>query len=93
MRAKAGRINTNGSEGAPVDRGAVASFLKESYTPHMHAAVKRSVFFLTSKMKEELTRALKSAPKQKAAGPDGIFAEMLQINEEISLEPFVSNCV
>ncbi len=61
------------------------TFLNESYTPHMHSTVKRAVFFLTSIMKKELTRALKSAPKQKAAGPDGIFAEMLQINEEISL--------
>ncbi len=75
----------NGSEGAPVDRAAVANFLNESYTPHIHATVKRSVFFLTSKMKEELKRALKSAPKHKAPGPDGIFAEMLQINAEISL--------
>ncbi len=41
-------------------------------------------------MKEEIKKALNSAPGQKAADPDGIFAEMLQIIPDISLGLLIS---
>ncbi len=41
-------------------------------------------------MKEELKNAVKSAPGQKEAGSDDIFAEMLKINEEVILSLFLA---
>ncbi len=41
-------------------------------------------------MKEEIKKALNAAPRRKAAGPDGIFAELLQIIPDISLSLLIS---
>ncbi len=69
IRAKSGRISDHSSEGAAVDYEELASFLHDAYTVHKSNSVSRQTFFLTKKMKEEIKKALNSAPEAKDSGP------------------------
>ncbi len=84
VRSKKVRKSENGREGRPLDPAEMTGFLHNQYQPTRTTIIAAEQFMVTKHMRRELKKALIRAPAKKATGPDGVFAEALRIEAELS---------
>ncbi len=69
---------------APARPAADDRFLHNQYQPTRTTIIVAEQFMVTKHMRRELKKALTRAPAKKATGPDGVFAEALRIETDLS---------